>query len=126
MLDGMPEPMRYAVLRGFQTHDFLHVLTGYDSSSRGEITLQAFSLAQLQFPYFAMWMSVVATRMTFVDPHMITPMMDSITDGWQLGRTTPNLMTEKWESMLGEDLSALRTRYGLGDRSTPLVDTGRR
>jgi len=28
MLDGMPDPMKFAVLRGFQTHDFQHVVTG--------------------------------------------------------------------------------------------------
>ncbi|MGI8492367.1 MAG: Coq4 family protein [Acidimicrobiales bacterium] len=111
MLDGMPEDMKYAVLRGFQTHDFLHVLTGYDSSGRGEIALQAFCLAQLRFPYFGMWMSVVTTRMTFVDPDMIVPIMDAITDGWRNGRRTPNLQCEKWETMLDEPLEAVRARY---------------
>lgn len=112
-LDGMPEPMKYAVLRGFQTHDFQHVVTGYDSSGRGEIALQAFCLGQLRFPYFAMWMSVIATRMTFVDPTMIVPMMDSITDGWHLGRSTPNIQCEKWETMLDQPLDAVRARYGV-------------
>ncbi len=121
MLDGMPEPMRYAVLRGFQTHDFQHVVTGYDASGRGEIALQAFCLAQIQFPYFGMWMSVVATRMTFVDPRMIVPMMDSITDGWQLGRSIPSIQCEKWETMLEHDLGALRGRYGLADRHATLA-----
>lgn len=112
-LDGMPEPMKYAVLRGFQTHDFQHVVTGYDSSGRGEIALQAFGLAQLQFPYFAMWMSVITTRMTFIDPNMITPMMDAITDGWRLGRHTPNIQCEKWETMLDQPLDQVRARYDL-------------
>lgn len=113
MLDGMPEPMKYAVLRGFQTHDFQHVITGYDSTGRGEIALQAFCLAQLQFPYFAMWMSVVTTRMTLIDPHMIVPTMDAITDGWRFGRVTPNLQCEKWETMLDHDLTDVRARYGV-------------
>lgn len=118
LLDGMPEPMKYAVLRGFQTHDFQHVVTGYDSSGRDEIALQAFCLAQLQFPYFAMWMSVVATRMTFIDPKMITPMMDAITGGWRLGRRVPNIQTEKWEEMLDQPLDEVRARYGIAP--TPL------
>ena len=42
LLDGMPDVMQSAVLRGFQVHDFQHVLTGYDPSGRGEISLQAF------------------------------------------------------------------------------------
>ncbi len=112
-LEGMPEAMKYAVLRGFQTHDFQHLITGYDASGRGEIALQAFCLAQLRFPYFGMWISVVTTRMTFVDPRMITPLMDAITEGWQRGRRTPNLQCVKWETMLDQPLSDLRNRYGL-------------
>lgn len=54
MLAGMPASMKYAVLRGFQTHDFQHVVTGYNSKPQGEIALQAFCLAQLHFPYFGM------------------------------------------------------------------------
>jgi len=115
LLDGMPAPMKYAVLRGFQTHDFQHVVTGCDASGQGEIALQAFCLAQLQFPYFGMWMSVVTTRMTFVDPRSITPMMDAIADGWQLGRRTPNIQRVKWETMLDEPLADVRERYGTAD-----------
>ncbi len=113
MLDGMPEAMKFAVLRGFQTHDFQHVVTGYDSSGRGEIALQAFCLAQLQFPYFGMWMSVVTSRMTYCDPSMIVPMMDAITDGWQLGRSVENIQVEQWETMLDQPLAEVRARYGI-------------
>lgn len=119
MLDGMPEPLRYAVLRGFQTNDFQHVVTGYDSSGRGEIALQAFCLAQLQFPYFGMWMSVVTTRMTFAEPRQIVPMMDAISDGWQLGRRAGNIQCERWEDLLDQPVAVLRDRYAIDD--TPSV-----
>lgn len=112
-LDGMPEPMQYAVLRGFQGHDFQHVVVGYDSSPRGEIALQAFCLAQLRFPYFAMWMSVVATRMTFLDPDAIRPAMDAITEGWQLGRRVSNIQFEKWETLLDQPLEEIRKQHGI-------------
>ncbi len=114
----MPEPLRYAVLRGFQTHDFQHVVTGYDSSGWGEIALQAFCLAQLQFPYFGMWISVVTTRMTFVEPRSIVPMMDAITDGWRLGRQVGNIQIERWEAMLDQPLAGLRARYGIAAAGT--------
>jgi ubiquinone biosynthesis protein Coq4 len=113
MLDGMPEEMRFAVLRGFQTHDFQHVITGYDSTGWGEIALQAFCLAQIRFPYFGMWMSVVATRVTFADPEAITPMMDAITAGWQLGRSVENIQAERWEELLDVPLVELRARFGI-------------
>ena len=112
-LDGMPTELRFAILRGFQVHDFLHVLTGYNATSRGELALQAFSLAQFPFPYFGIWMSVVTTRMTFHDPRVITMTMDSITDGWRYGQATNNLMVQPWEDMLGEPLHVLRERFAV-------------
>jgi ubiquinone biosynthesis protein Coq4 len=113
LLSGMPEPMRYAVLRGFQTHDFQHVVTGFDSSPRGEIALQAFCLGQIRFPYFGMWMSVVTTRMTFLDPDVIRPAMDAITAGWQLARRISNIQFEKWERQLERPLGEVRRQHGL-------------
>lgn len=118
-LDGMPEELQYAVLRGFQLHDFMHVLTGYDPSPQGEIALQAFSLAQLKFPYFAMWMSTVTTRMTYLDPRAITPLMDAISDGWTYGRRTRQLMLHRWEDELARPLDEVRAEWGI--EPTPLV-----
>lgn len=113
-LDGMPDAMQFAVLRGFQVHDILHVLTGYDSSGQGEIALQAFSLAQLQFPYFGMWMATVTAQMTFNDPNVMVPLMDAITDGWRYGTSVaPHLMAQPWEDMWGEPLEELRERFGI-------------
>jgi ubiquinone biosynthesis protein COQ4 len=111
MLDGMPDPMRYAVLRGFQLHDLIHVVTGYGPSPLDEIALQAFCLAQLQFPYFAMWISVVTTRMTFIEPDSIVGIMDAITQGWQFGRQVDNLQLHRWEDHLDEPLADLRRTH---------------
>lgn len=113
MLDGMPEQFRYTVLRGFQLHDYLHTLTGYGSSPMGEIGLQAFCLAQTRFPYFSMWVAVTTSRMTFVDPSSIEPLMDAITGGWQYGRSVANIQLEDWEKRLDEPLADLRVEYGL-------------
>ncbi len=112
-LDGMPDEMKHAVLRSYQTHDFQHVITGYDSSPFGELALQAFGLAQLQFPYFAMWLSVTTTRMTYINPNSITPAMDAISAGWTLGRNVANIQCEEWETMLDQPLAEVRARYGL-------------
>ena len=119
MLDGMPDSLKYAVLRGFQTHDFQHVLTGYDASGPGEIALQAFCLSQIQFPYFGMWMSVVTTRMTFAEPDSIVPMMDAISAGWQAGRQVGNIQCERWETMLDQPLVDLRARFDIAPGGCP-------
>lgn len=112
-LDRMPADMKYAVIRGFQIHDILHVITGYTASPLDELSLQAFCLAQLQFPYFGMWMATATSRMTFLQPDSIVPVMDAITQGWRYGRRTKNLQFEKWESMLEEKVEVVRLRYGV-------------
>ena len=118
-LDDMPEPVRHAVVRLFQTHDFQHLVTGYGSCPQGEIAMFAFCLAQIRFPYFAMWVSAMTADICFVQPELIEPMMDAIADGWQLGRSVRNIQAERWEEMLAEPLAEVRARYGI--TPTPLA-----
>ncbi len=112
-LDRMPDDLKYAIIRGFQIHDILHVITGYTPSGLDELALQAFCLAQLQFPYFGMWMATTTSRMTFLQPDSIVPVMDAITQGWQFGRSVENLQFEKWEEMFAQPLAEVRPRYGI-------------
>ena len=112
-LAGMPDDVKYAVLRGFQIHDLLHIVTGFDTTGLGEIALQAFCLAQLQFPYFGMWMATSTANMTFLNPDGIVPVMNAISSGWQFGRALPNLQFERWEAMFAEPLATVRPRYGI-------------
>lgn len=112
-LDRMPEDMKYAIIRGFQIHDLLHVMTGYTSSPLDELALQAFCLAQLQFPYFGMWMATTTSNMTFLRPDAIVPVMDAISQGWRYGRRTPNLQFAKWETWFSEPLADVRDRSGV-------------
>ncbi len=112
-LDRMPADLKYAIIRGFQIHDLLHVVTGYTPSSLHELELQAFCLAQLQFPYFGMWMATTTSRMTFLEPDGIVPVMDAISRGWRLGRETQNLQLERWEDRFEEPLAEIRVQFGL-------------
>jgi ubiquinone biosynthesis protein COQ4 len=112
VLDSMPHEIQYAVLRGFQIHDWMHIITGHLTDGPGEIALQAFTLAQRELPYSAMWIAGLTTQMTFVHPHMTTTVMDCIAAGWQLGCTTKNLSYEKWEERVAEPVSELRREFG--------------
>ena len=105
--------MKYAVVRGFQIHDYFHILTGYLTDGRGEMALQAFTLAQRRLPYSSAWMATLTSQMTFKHPRMTDAVMDSITDGWQRGRTARNLNYTRWEGRLGERVDDLRVEYGL-------------
>lgn len=112
-LDRMPDDLKYAITRGFQIHDLLHVITGYTPSGLDELALQAFCLAQMQFPYFGMWVATTTANMTFLRPEAIVPVMDAISSGWRYGRSVENLQFERWETLFEAPLSEVRPRYGI-------------
>jgi ubiquinone biosynthesis protein Coq4 len=112
-LDDMPAEVKYAVVRGFQIHDYFHILTGYLTDGRGEMALQAFTLAQRRLPYSSVWMATLTSQMTFKHPGMTEAVMDCITDGWQRGRSSKNLNYIRWEERLGERVADLRAEFAL-------------
>lgn len=115
-LARMPAVLQYKVLRGYQTHDLHHVLTGAPATPLGELALQAFQLAQMNYPYAAMWIAVVTGHMALVDPLLTQPAMDAITEGWARGREARSIQFVKFEHRLTQDLEQLRREY----RITPL------
>jgi hypothetical protein len=122
-LARMPKLLEYKVLRGFQTHDLHHVLTGYPATPLGELSLQAFQLAQMNYPYAAMWIAVVAGHMTLVDPLLINPAMDAISDGWALGRRSRSIQFVKFEQMIDRPLDEVRAEFGLLRSDVPALKT---
>lgn len=124
----MPPALEYKVLRGHQTHDMHHVLTGYPATPLGELALQAFQLAQMDYPYAAIWIATVTAHMTFVDPKLIKPAMDAIVDGWALGRSARSIQFIRLEDFYDEPLEDVRERFGLRramrpEFATPAVST---
>ena len=112
-LKRMPDDMSYMMVRGTQIHDFMHVLTGYGATIPGELSLAAYYLAQIRFPYHAMRLAVTMAHTAFVAPKGVTATMDAFVDGWSYGRTTKNINFEKWEEMLDTPLATLQARMGL-------------
>ena len=122
-LDNMPPLLKYKVLRGYQTHDLHHILTGYGATPFDELALQAFQLAQMDFPYSAMTLAVIISHATLVDPHLITPAMDAITDGWAYGRRARSIQFVKFEQMLGRPLIDVQGEFGLGREGRTSLQT---
>ena len=112
-LDRLPEDMGYMMVRGTQIHDFQHVLAGYDSSPYGELSLAAFYLAQLRFPYHAMRMAVTFGHLAFVNPEITVDAMDAIVDGWSRGRASGNINFARWEDELDTPVEELRERFNI-------------
>ena len=112
-LDRLPDSLSYMMVRGFQIHDFHHVLTGYDSSPLGELALAAFYLAQMRFPYHAMRMAVTTAHMAFVNPGIIDQAMDAIVDGWAYGKSAQDINFVRWEAQLDRPLAVIQQELNL-------------
>ncbi|MEM9564406.1 MAG: Coq4 family protein [Actinomycetota bacterium] len=112
-LDRLPDDLSYAIVRGFQIHDFLHVMTGFSSKPLGELAQAGFHFAQLRFPYHAMRVAVTTAHLAFVSPGSTTKAMDALVDGWVLGRASDNLHFHLWEDELDTPLDELRERFGV-------------
>ncbi|MBO6505365.1 MAG: hypothetical protein JJ850_09395 [Kordiimonadaceae bacterium] len=116
-LSRMPDTLQYKILRGYQTHDIHHVLTGYPPTPFGELALQAFGLAQTQYPYAGMWMAVATAHMTFVDPSLMNGAMDAICDGWTRGKATRSIQFVVFESMFDRPLADVREEFAVNPTS---------
>ena len=114
-LDRLPEDLSYTIVRGFQIHDFLHVLTGFSSKPLGELAQAGFHFGQLQFPYHAMRLAVTAGHIAFVNPGAITDAMDAFMAGWMMGRQAENCHFVRWEDELHTPLTELRERMAIGE-----------
>ena len=112
-LDRMPDDLRYAVVRGFMIHDFVHMITGNAPDIRGELTVAGFHFAQMQYPYHAFRLAVTTGHVALVNPSGIVMVMDAFCEGWMAGRQAQNIHFTKWEEQLDRDLDEIRAEYGI-------------
>ena len=112
-LDRMPDDLRYAVVRGFMLHDFVHTITGNPPSVRGELTVAGFHFAQMQYPYHAFRLAVTTGHVALVNPSGIVMVMDAFCEGWMRGRQADNIHFTKWEQQLDRPLEEIRAEYGV-------------
>jgi ubiquinone biosynthesis protein Coq4 len=103
----------YFFLRVRQTHDLWHVVTGFDTSVAGELSLQAFTLAQLATPLSMILISFSLFRLTFNQQEQVVEFMNSITKGWAMGRNSKALFAYDWQSAFQKDLLQVRLELGL-------------
>lgn len=118
-LDRLPADLAYMIVRGFQIHDFMHVVTDHGPSIPGELGMAAFHFAQLQFPYHAFRLAVTTAHIAYVSPKDIATAMDALAAGWTMGRTWENLHFVHWEDELNTPLADLRARYSTAMSASP-------
>lgn len=102
----------YIQLRARQTHDIIHVITGFKTDEVGEIGLQAFNLAQIKSPVSALIIfGGILTGLKRKGNFNMDDLLDAISKGFEMGRGSTNLLTQKLEDEWSTDIDELRKRY---------------
>jgi ubiquinone biosynthesis protein COQ4 len=95
--------------RSRETHDLLHVVTGYGRDPLGEGCVLAFSFAQTGLKGYAMIAVVVAQRLS--RRLRGQPVRRAVLESYRHGRRARWLYGADWESLLAEPVEAIKTRY---------------
>jgi ubiquinone biosynthesis protein COQ4 len=97
--------------RSRETHDLLHVVSGYGRDPLGEVCLTAFSFAQTGLKGFAVIAIWAARRIARRLPGQ--PVRRAVLEAYRHGRRAKWLYGADWESLLAEPVEAIRTEYGV-------------
>ena len=95
----------YVVHRLRETHDIVHVLTGFGTDGPGELGLQAFNLAQNRSP-LAVMLIFGGMLTTLQNDEPLEPLLKALARGFELGLATPCVIAckleEGWERPLAD------------------------
>jgi ubiquinone biosynthesis protein COQ4 len=95
--------------RSRETHDLLHVVTGYGRDPLGEACVTAFSFAQSGLKGFAVIAIVAAQRIA--RRHRGLAVRQAVLEAYRHGRRADWLYGADWENLLAEPITAIRARY---------------
>ena len=97
-----------------ETHDIWHVITGSKTDILGEIQLEAFYVAQLEVSRF--WLALLAKNLLKATVYKIdhtTQYIESLTNGWTMGRKAKPLFGIDWNEFWETPLSEIRTSFDI-------------
>lgn len=124
LVDPRPitSPAEYISHRLRETHDIIHVLTGFGTDGPGELGLQAFNLAQVRSP-LAVLLIFGGLLSTLQNDEPLEPLLHALVRGFELGLAAKCVVShrleEGWERPLGE----WRRELGLPDAPLPVTGT---
>jgi len=102
----------YIQLRFRQTHDIMHVITGFKTNAAGEIGLQAFNLAQIKSPVSALIIfGGILSGLKRKSNSSLDDLLIALSKGFRMGEEAVTLQTQKLEEEWGTNLEELRKRY---------------
>lgn len=108
-------PLHFARNRQYETHDILHVVTGFWGGTLNEIGLQGFYTAQMVPNATAMTLFAAASlnRLKTSEPEGNLLLLDYIFEGYQMGKKAKKVIFHKWEQDFERDIDELRTELSI-------------
>ncbi len=97
-----------------ETHDIWHVVTGSNTDILGEIQLEAFCVAQLEASRF--WLALLTKNLmksAVYDIESATAYMESMTNGWLMGRKAEPLFGINWSTLWTKPLAQIRNSLNI-------------
>ncbi|WP_315859288.1 MULTISPECIES: Coq4 family protein [unclassified Cyanobium] len=101
-----------------ETHDIVHVLTGFGIDGPGELGLQAFNLAQVRSP-LAVLLIFGGLLSTLQDDEPLEPLLRALARGFEMGLAARCLISVKLEEGWERPVADWRRELGLPE--APLV-----
>ena len=104
----------YVLSRIRSMHDILHVVTGFDTSERGEVNLQAFLAAQIASPFSMMVVGGFILFFPFkTRSDTFAARMDGIAEGWRMGRLARSAFNYDWNDAWKKPLEQVRAELNV-------------
>ncbi|MEL7472663.1 MAG: Coq4 family protein, partial [Planctomycetota bacterium] len=103
----------YILMRIRQTHDIWHVVTGFDTTPLGEISVKAIELAQTHRPMAAVICAGGTFRYLMKTPDEFGDCLKTISMGYQMGMRAKPLLAMKWEEQWERPIDEIRAELNV-------------
>jgi ubiquinone biosynthesis protein Coq4 len=122
LIDPTPisSPQQYVTHRLRETHDIVHVLTGFGTDGAGELGLQAFNLAQNRSA-LAVMLIFGGMLKTLQEDEPLEPLLTALARGFELGLRSPCVIARRLEEDWGRPLADWQRELGLPVGPAPLA-----
>lgn len=103
----------YFLAHLYETHDIWHVVTGFDTTTAGELGLQAFYLAQFPSKVAQLIIGLGALNSFLLEFDDYERRFEMMVKGWQMGKKARPLFGQDWKQLWGTKLSKIQKELGI-------------
>ncbi len=118
LIDPLPDDSEgdWVMAHLYETHDFWHVLTGFDFDLEGELGVGGVYMAQLpNATFFGFMLAVIMLKVVWKHPEQHGDILAAFNEGYRIGKRCKPLIGLDWQSLWSRDLKELRRELNIDD-----------